>query len=170
MGAIMSLCLGLVWSDAALSANTSPAASAARVAAVSSDQRPWSWPTGGPVAVSRAFDPPDQPWLSGHRGVDLDVPVGAVVVSPADGVVVYAGLVADREVVSVEIDGVRATFEPVSPRVRRGDRVVRGQELGVVLPGHVPGGLHWGVRVDRKSYVNPLGFLSSRVVLKPWDG
>ena len=32
----------------------------------------WSWPLSPRPAVLRAFDPPAKPWLSGHRGVDLE--------------------------------------------------------------------------------------------------
>jgi murein DD-endopeptidase MepM/ murein hydrolase activator NlpD len=31
----------------------------------------WSWPVVGPVI--RAFDPPDTPFGSGHRGIDIAV-------------------------------------------------------------------------------------------------
>ena len=37
------------------------------------------WPLDGSPAVVRGFDPPPQPWLPGHRGVDLAAPPGAVV-------------------------------------------------------------------------------------------
>lgn len=138
--------------------------------AASPDAPPWSWPTGGPVPVARAFDPPDRPWLAGHRGVDLDVEVGTPVLAPADGTVVAAGAVVDRGVVSVQIGGVRATFEPVDPVVVPGQRVVRGQVLATVAAGHAPGALHWGARIGRQQYVDPLRLLVGRVVLKPWGG
>lgn len=130
----------------------------------------WSWPTGTAVAVTRAFDPPDQPWLPGHRGVDLDVPVGSPVRSPADGVVVAAGTVVDRGVVSIQHGNLRSTYEPVDPTVTRGQSVVRGQVIATVTAGHSPGTLHWGARTGPDAYVDPLRMLAGRVVLKPWDG
>ena len=128
----------------------------------------WSWPTGGPVPVVRAFDPPEQRWLAGHRGVDLDVAIGTEVRAPADGTVVAAGRVVDRGVVSVQHASVRSTFEPVDPLVIPGQRVARGQVLATVTAGHSPGALHWGARLARGSYVDPLRMLVGEIVLKPW--
>lgn len=138
----------------------------ARSAASANDT--WSWPTGAPVPVVRGFDPPDQKWLAGHRGVDLDIDVGFEVLAPADGVVTWAGTVVDRGVVSVQHDGVRSTFEPVEAQVARGDRVARGQVLGTVTKGHSPGALHWGARVAEGTYVDPLRMLVGDIILKPW--
>lgn len=133
-------------------------------------RRPWDWPSGHPVGIARAFDPPAQPWLAGHRGVDLDVGVASPVHAPADGVVVFAGTVVDRGVLSLDIDGLRSTFEPVEPLVVTGAPVVRGQVVATVSPGHSPGALHWGVRTGPRTYVDPLRMLLGRVVLKPWGG
>lgn len=130
---------------------------------------PWDWPTGTPVPVARAFDPPEQPWLPGHRGVDLDVEVGSEVRAPADGVVVFAGTVVDRGVVSVGHGFLRSSFEPVTPLVATGEPVARGQVVATVGQGHSPGVLHWGVRTGPDAYVDPLRLLVGRVVLKPWD-
>ncbi|MGO3796067.1 MAG: M23 family metallopeptidase [Pauljensenia sp.] len=134
------------------------------------DGPPWDWPSGSPVAVARDFDPPEQPWLAGHRGVDLDVDVGSEVRAPADGVVVFAGTVVDRDVVSLQHGAFRSAFEPVKPLVAAGDQVERGQVIATVEPGHSPGALHWGVRTGPDAYVNPLRMLVGPVVLKPWDG
>lgn len=131
---------------------------------------PWDWPTGSPAAVARDFDPPEQPWLAGHRGVDLDVAVGSQVRAPADGVVVFAGTVVDRGVVSLQHGAFRSAFEPVAPLVTAGDPVVRGQVIATVEQGHSPGALHWGVRTGPDAYVNPLRMLVGPVVLKPWAG
>ena len=41
----------------------------------------WTWPVQGPVI--RGFDPPDQPFGEGHRGIDIAVaPGGPVQVLP----------------------------------------------------------------------------------------
>ena len=34
----------------------------------------WVWPVTGPVI--RGFDPPDDPYGTGHRGIDIAVPFG----------------------------------------------------------------------------------------------
>lgn len=130
----------------------------------------WAWPSGGPVPVPRAFDPPPRPWLAGHRGVDLDVPVGSPVRAPESGTVVFAGTVVDRGVVTIDHGGLRSSFEPVRPLVRVGQRVARGEVVATVAEGHSPGALHWGVRTGPRAYVDPLRLLTGRVVLKPWSG
>jgi hypothetical protein len=43
----------------------------------------WVWPVTGPVI--REFDPPDSPYGSGHRGIDVAVPVGTGDVEEDDG-------------------------------------------------------------------------------------
>jgi len=131
-------------------------------------------PLDGPVRVLRPFDPPEQPWLAGHRGVDLTATAGGEVRAPADGVVTFAGMVAGRGVISVlHGDGRRSSLEPVSATLPTGTRVVAGDPLGTVAGdahGGGPGGpaLHWGVR-EGDVYVDPWALLPGRgpVVLLP---
>lgn len=120
---------------------------------------------GGSVRpeVSRGFDPPDTPYGSGHRGVDLAGHPGDKVLASGPGVVTYAAVLAGRGVVAVtHPDGLRTTYEPVQPVVHAGQRVTAGEILGTLLPGH-PGCrrdacLHWGLRRD-KDYLDPLALL-----------
>src|SRR5689334_2870827 len=65
----------------------------------------FSWPLAPPHPVLRAFDPPPAPWASGHRGVDLGGSPGDPVLAAGAGVVVFAGQLADRPVVSVDHPG-----------------------------------------------------------------
>ena len=54
-----------------------------------------------------------------------------------DGVVVFAGMVAGRPVVSIDHPGgLRTTYEPVDPSVAAGQRVARGSPIGTLLAGH----------------------------------
>ncbi|MFJ4227807.1 M23 family metallopeptidase [Paenarthrobacter nicotinovorans] len=134
----------------------------------------WSWPLSPKPAVLRTFDPPDKPWLSGHRGVDLGpAPDGGPVTAPSDGVVTFAGVVVDRPVLTIDQgDGLKSSFEPVISALKEGDHVVKGQTIGNVQPGHCGSTtcLHWGVRRDGE-YVNPLGFVADLrpSVLLPLD-
>lgn len=129
---------------------------------------PWQWPTGSPRPVLVNFDPPDQPWLPGNRGVVLDVQVGEVIVAPAPGRVTLARRIVDREVVVVSHDERRSTFEPVTALVPEGSFVTTGQPIGVVSSG--PNGpLHWGVKVGKSTYLHPLRQLLGPIILKPWD-
>lgn len=127
---------------------------------------PLPGPVPGPVV--RGFDPPDQPWLPGHRGVDLAAAVGSPVRAVAAGRVTMAGKVVDRGVVVVTLpDGRRLTHEPVEPAVRVGQWVAVGQVLGTVAGGHCPTGcLHWGLRRGQE-YLDPLRAVPAGVRLLP---
>lgn len=139
-------------------------------------------PLPGPVAVVTPFDPPEQRWLPGHRGVDLAGPALASVSAPADGTVLFAGAVGGRPVVSIDHGGgLRTTYEPVRATVRAGEIVAGGVEVGRLLAGHpgcpVQACLHWGARVasggpsgDDDEYVDPLALLADAerpIRLKP---
>ena len=128
----------------------------------------WSWPLGTPdepPAVLAAFDPPAADWLPGHRGVDLEASPGSAVRAAGAGVVVHAGPVAHRDVVSIaHPSGLRTTYEPVDPEVAVGAIVRVGQVIGTLAEpddayAHVTCGarpcLHWGARRGER-YIDPL--------------
>jgi murein DD-endopeptidase MepM/ murein hydrolase activator NlpD len=128
----------------------------------------WSWPLAGRPAVTRWFEPPAGPYAAGHRGVDLAGAAGAPVLSAADGVVAFAGMVAGRPVVSVDHPGgLRTTYEPVQAVLAAGRAVARGAPLGMLLPGHagcpVAACLHWGLRRG-DDYLDPMALLGPREV------
>lgn len=120
---------------------------------------PWEWPLAGRPRVLRGFAPPAQPWLAGHRGTDLSASPGAEVRAAGAGTVGYAGPLADRGVVTVlHPGGLRTTYLPVQPSVRRGQAVAVGEVIGTLqdVPGHCPAAcLHWGLLRDR-AYLDPL--------------
>ncbi len=123
----------------------------------------WSWPLSPRPAVLRAFDPPAKPWLSGHRGVDLEAAHdGAPLTSPAAGTVSFVGTVVDRPVITIDHgNGLRSSFEPVASSLAAGARRGGGRRPGQVQAGHcgpAPPCLHWGVRRG-EDYVNPLAFV-----------
>ncbi|MEU4891827.1 M23 family metallopeptidase [Streptomyces sp. NPDC044780] len=149
-----------------------PAAAADRSAVADpGGGRERSWPVdGGPGAVRpsvlRGWRPPPAPWAAGHRGVDLAARAGERVRAAGAGRVSFAGPVAGRGVLVVELSGtgsppLRTTYEPVRATVAKGERVRAGQVVGVVAPGpfHCRSGcLHWGLRrADR--YLDPLSLL-----------
>ncbi|MDI1459469.1 M23 family metallopeptidase [Catellatospora sp. KI3] len=145
-----------------------PAAARAAVARLGT----WRWPVDGTPRPVRGFDPPPQPWLPGHRGVDLAAQPGDPVRAAGAGVVRYAGTLAGRGVVSVtHPDGLITTYEPVQPSVWAGEPVGPGAVLGTLSPGH-PGCaaaacLHWGLRRGA-AYLDPLAVLGvARVRLLP---
>ncbi|MFG2288770.1 murein hydrolase activator EnvC family protein [Streptomyces sp. NPDC048595] len=129
-----------------------------------------AWPVEGPAGIRptvlHGWEPPPSPWAAGHRGVDLASPAGATVRSAAPGRVAYAGTVAGRGVLSIEVSRsgrppLRTTYEPVRPTVRKGQRVTAGQPVAVLQRGpfhcRAPC-LHWGLRRG-KTYQDPLSLL-----------
>jgi murein DD-endopeptidase MepM/ murein hydrolase activator NlpD len=123
----------------------------------------WTAPLDGDLAVARPFDPPADPFAAGHRGVDLGGAPGSQVLAAGDGVVVFAGMVAGRPVVSIDHpDGLRTTYEPVGPSIAAGQRVARGSPIGTLVGGHAgcpwEACLHWGLRRDA-AYLDPMGLL-----------
>ena len=114
------------------------------------------------AVVISAFDAPDKPFGSGHRGIDYAIPRGSSVRSAGDGTVAFAGPVAD--VLAVTIDhgnGVETTYSNMSDVfVGVGERVTAGTWIGRSGNAHgdeVPG-LHFGVRVQDE-YVDPMNLL-----------
>ena len=144
------------------------------VSATAAERPRWEWPVPAPHPVVRDYVAPSTPYGAGHRGVDVAVPAGTPVLAPDDGVVVWAARIVDRGVVAIEhAGGVRSSLEPVDPRVRVGERVVRGQVVALAATGgaHRAGLLHLGARI-RGAYVSPLLLLGTlrRAVLLPLDG
>ncbi len=133
------------------------------------------WPLDSSPQVVRGFTPPPEPWLPGHRGVDLAGTPGQTVRSAGPGTVYFAGVIAGQGVVSVlHAGGLRTTYQPVQPLVRTGDAVRAGDPIGRLLAGHpgcpVDTCLHWGLRRG-ETYLDPLSLLGRlRVRLLPLDG
>ncbi len=121
----------------------------------------WTWPVVGPVI--QGFDPPDTPYGSGHRGIDIAAEVGTTVVAPADGTVTFAGPVGGYLFVTIDHGGgLSSTYSWLSAKlVRKGDRVLQGQPIAQTGWGHpaapIPH-LHLGVKLDG-AYVDPLSYL-----------
>lgn len=133
----------------------------------------WTAPLGDPPVVTRGFDPPPERFAAGHRGVDLGGAPGDAVLAAGDGVVVFAGMVAGRPVVSIaHSSGLRTTYEPVDPAVHAGQSVTRGSVVGRLRAGHAgcpaQACLHWGLRRGQ-IFLDPLLLLRPpQVRLLPW--
>jgi murein DD-endopeptidase MepM/ murein hydrolase activator NlpD len=137
------------------------------------------WPLRPRPAVLRTFDAPAPDWNRGHRGVDLAGRPGQPVYSAGAGTVVYAGMLAGRQVVSLaHPGGLHTSYEPVQASVRVGQLLGAGTVIGDLLAGHpgcpVAACLHWGAMwgpAARADYVDPLGLLASTPIrLKPLHG
>lgn len=98
--------------------------------------------------------------------------VGQPVLSAAEGVVAFSGVIAGRGVITVRhAAGLRTTYEPVDGRLTAGARVHRGNPIGVISPtaGHCPPAtcLHWGA-ISAATYRDPLLLLGvGRPILLP---
>lgn len=121
----------------------------------------WTWPVIGPVI--RGFDPPDTPFGSGHRGIDIAVAVGTTVRAPAAGLVTFAGPVGGHLFLTIDHgNGLESTHSWLSAiLVRRGQVVGAGEAIARSGTGH-PGSsgphVHFGVKLD-DAYVDPLDYL-----------
>jgi hypothetical protein len=161
------LAVAAVWAVSAAWLGGTPVASATGP--------PGVWPLQPQPEVVHGFDPPDVPWGSGHRGVDLAGRVGQPVHAALAGTVGFAGRVAGRGVVVVDHGDTRTTYQPVTPSVRRGEVVGRGQVIGTLawfgthcLPAPC---LHWGLLAGM-TYLDPLSLVGGPrpVRLLPLDG
>jgi murein DD-endopeptidase MepM/ murein hydrolase activator NlpD len=138
----------------------------------------YAWPVQGPVI--RGFEPPPDPYSSGHRGIDIGAPFGSDMVAAQDGTVAFAGWVGGSLYISIDnADGVRTTYSWLSAMsVQQGDTVVRGQSIGSTGQGH-PGSstphLHFGALVGN-TYIDPMlllqpGEVAGIIHLAPlWGG
>ena len=123
------------------------------------------WPLMPVPKVVADFDPPEDPYGAGHRGLDLAGAVGQPVRVALAGTVTYAGRLAGRGVVVVSHGETRTTYEPVAASVEVGTTVSAGQRLGSLelagthcLPRAC---LHWGwLRGDL--YLDPLDLVGGR--------
>ena len=124
-----------------------------------------AWPVGTRPTVLRGWEPPATVYGRGHRGVDLAAPAGTPVRAVAAGRVSFAGRVAGRGVISVQLTGtsLRTTYEPVTASVQKGDEVSPGEVVGTVEPGsgHCTACVHWGL-LRGETYLDPLS------LLPPW--
>jgi murein DD-endopeptidase MepM/ murein hydrolase activator NlpD len=129
------------------------------------------WPLSPTPEVVHDFDPPDDPWGSGHRGVDLAGRLGQPVHSALPGTVAFVGRIAGKPVVTISHGETRTTYEPVSSTLEVGAGVAAGSRIGSLeLPfSHCfPSAcLHWGW-LRGGTYLDPLALVSDgRVRLLP---
>lgn len=124
-------------------------------------------PVPGPVIDG--WRPPPNQYGPGNRGIDLAATPGEPVRAAADGEVVFAGRIGSaHHVVVLHPDGIRTTYAFLAgTNVRRGQRVVRGQQVGVAA-----GAVHFGARAGDDRYLDPTQLLAGRppdVHLVPHD-
>jgi murein DD-endopeptidase MepM/ murein hydrolase activator NlpD len=144
-----------------------PASGPTSGAAVQTPAGKWNWPLLPRPELIRGFHVGPARWSAGHRGVDLAAGPGATVHAPANGVVLFAGVLAGRAVLSIDHGGgLISSFEPAASRLPIGTTVKRGQVVATLAPGPthcLPAVcLHWGVRRSGQ-YIDPLTLLLGRL-------
>ena len=133
-----------------------------------------AWPLAPRPGITARFDPPEEAWGAGHRGVDLLGHAGQPVRTALAGTVTFAGGLAGRGVVVVNHGDVRTTYEPVSAAVRVGQQVGRGERIGTLqgASSHCfpRACLHWGL-LRGETYLDPLTLVGAGPVrLLPLEG
>lgn len=119
-------------SSAAPRAQASPLSSTRP--AVATEQ---SWVTPVPaMEIVTAFDPPDEPWLEGHRGIDVLAVEGEPLRAPTQGTIRFAGTVAGMATVSIlTASGHVLSFQPATTDLKKGESFEAGERLGEVGSG-----------------------------------
>lgn len=115
----------------------------------------------------KEFDPPDEKWLAGHRGVDYLSEENETIYAPANGTISFSGVVANKPVVTIDHGVLKSTFEPAISDKKVGQEVKKGEEFANVSFGSdksnshcsIEKCLHWGVK-NGDNYVNPLSKLN----------
>ena len=133
-----------------------------------------AWPLDPRPEVATGFDPPQEAWGAGHRGVDLLGHAGQPVRTALGGRVTFASGLAGRGVVVVDHGDVRTTYEPVTAIVHVGQLVGRGERIGTLqrASSHCfpRACLHWGL-LRGETYLDPLTLVGAGPIrLLPLDG
>ena len=167
IGSPQSLLLAAIIAAALVLTTTPPEASAATGSTATTAQSgprtsgPTSWVTPVPaMEIIEAFDPPDKPWLKGHRGIDVLALEGEPLRGPTGGTIRFAGTVAGMATVSILTEsGHVFTFQPAATLLKKGESFAAGEQIGTVgSGGHCQRScLHigaWPAASDRR-YVDP---------------
>jgi len=124
----------------------------------------WQEPVAGfESRILSDYQAPSYPWGSGHRGVDVLVDDGEVIISPTAGFVHFAGRVVTRGVISIiDEHGLIASFEPVCPLATTGQGVLAGEPIATHCGADESYGqhcatecIHFSARLDG-AYLSPL--------------
>lgn len=123
-----------------------------------------SWPVEGQLGVKFGEKYQAQDGEKTHLGVDILVPEGTEIKSPATGEVSFAGQVAGRLAVTLIVEGYKVSLSPLQEiSVFRGDKVEAGQAVGkLAAEGDYSLSqphLHLSLRDSTGQYLDPLPFL-----------
>lgn len=140
-----------------LSSQSHPVAAHAETATES-----WMLPVELPATLVASFEAPATAYARGHRGLDYLVQDKANLLTPHNGTIAFAGLVAGKPVVTVNHSGgYRTSFEPACTDLKVGDQVAVGQVFAKVCSSGYKSHcfpnicLHYGLRIGL-DYLSPL--------------
>ena len=134
------------------------------------DKQAWLLPISpdakGQIHLLSPYRQPNSDYSAGHRGVDYRVALGEQIIAPADGIIAFAGQVANRQLMTIKhSEGLVSELEPVCALSPVGTRVELGQLIAHVcndLPGyiwHCPEVcLHFSLRSNGR-YLSPLALI-----------
>ena len=105
---------------------------------------------------------PVSEYSSGHRGIDLYLPLGEPVFSPATGTVHFVGKVVNRNLITIKTEsGKLASFEPVCSELVKDQVVLQTEQIGTHCKPdesyeyHCESCIHHSVR-DSHGYLSPM--------------
>lgn len=115
------------------------------------------------MEIIEAFDPPEEKWSRGHRGIDVLAVGGEPLRAPAAGVIRFRGSVAGTQTVSIETEsGFVVSFQPATSDLKMGESFAPGAMIGAVGEGsHCDRScLHLGVwpAASNRKYLDPAQF------------
>ena len=127
-GQIRSLLLASLLASALIFTTSPPSAAAA------TDAQNWVSPVPA-MEIINAFDPPDKPWLKGHRGIDVLAVKGERAAGADEGHHPLAGTVAGTATVSVlTASGHVLSFQPAATTLKKGEEFSAGERSSRSAP------------------------------------
>jgi hypothetical protein len=118
------------------------------------------------LEVINQYEAPLTEYGAGHRGIDLEAPIGTEVIAPVSGEISFSGQVGYRESITIMFgNSLKASLEPVCSELIEGTRVLAGEVIGNVCEPDISYQwhceftcLHFGSRTDT-GYFSPLALL-----------
>lgn len=123
------------------------------------------WPVEGKLGVKFGEKYQAEEGEKTHLGIDILAPEGREIKSPAEGEVSFAGQVAGRLAVTINIEGYKVSLSPLDEvSVLKGEKVEVGKVIGkLAAEGDYSSSephLHFSLRDSAGKYLDPLPFLT----------
>lgn len=130
----------------------------------------FSWPCKPKCEIVKDFDSnlPSK-YSAGNRGIDLKVQEGDFIYAPYDGKVFFVGKVNSKNIVSIKHENnIRTTYVGLKTNLSENDLVKKNETIGIVSFENMdPKFLHFGVILNKDTYLDPKIFLYEKIHLLP---